>query len=136
MRRKTASGAWSPAANSVSARWKARRLFACLKCWRGCTRAYPQIALELVIGTSRSLYEDMLENRLDAAFVVDMPEDDRLERMDAFAEELVVIAPEGHAPICCPDDIGRKTVLAFQGGCAYRNRLVNWFRALAASRNA
>ena len=90
---------------------------------------YPQIALELVIGTSRSLYEDMLENRLDAAFVVDMPEDDRLERMDAFAEELVVIAPEGHAPICCPDDIGRKTVLAFQGGCAYRNRLVNWFRA-------
>ena len=90
---------------------------------------YPQIALELVIGTSRSLYEDMLENRLDAACVVDMPEDDRLERMDAFAEELVVIAPEGHSPICCPDDIGRKTVLAFQGGCAYRNRLVNWFRA-------
>lgn len=90
---------------------------------------YPQISLELVIGTSRSLYEDMLENRLDAAFVVDMPEDDRLERMDAFAEELVVIAPEGHAPIRCPEDIGRKTVLAFQGGCAYRNRLVNWFRA-------
>ena len=90
---------------------------------------YPQIALELVVGTSRSLYKDVLENRLDAVFVVDMPEDDRLERMNAFAEELVVIAPEGHSPIRCPDDIGRKTLLAFQGGCAYQNRLVNWFRA-------
>lgn len=89
---------------------------------------YPQIALELVVGTSRSLYKDVLENRLDAVFVVDMPEDDRLERMNAFAEELVVIAPEGHSPIRCPDDIGRKTLLAFQGGCAYQNRLVNWFR--------
>lgn len=90
---------------------------------------YPQISLELSIGTSRSLYEDILENRLDAAFVVDMPQDERLARMAAFSEELVVIAPEGHDAIHYPDDIGRKTVLAFQGGCAYRDRLVSWFRA-------
>lgn len=51
-------------------------------------------------------------------FVVDMPEDDRLERMNAFAG-LVVIAPEGR-PHPLPDDIGRKTLLAFQGGCACR----------------
>ena len=86
---------------------------------------YPQIALELVIGTSRSLYEDMLENRLDAVFVVDAPHDDRLARVEAFEERLVLIATCEHAPIHTPADIGRKAVLAFQGGCAYRNRLVN-----------
>ena len=90
---------------------------------------YPNIELELVIGTSRSLYVDVLENRLDAVFVVDAPHDDRLDRVEAFDEQLVLIATSGHAPIHTPDDIGRKAVLAFQGGCAYRNRLVNWFRA-------
>lgn len=90
---------------------------------------YPSVELELVIGTSSSLYVDVLENRLDAVFVVDAPHDDRLERVAAFEERLVLIATSGHAPIHTPDDIGRKAVLAFQGGCAYRNRLVNWFRA-------
>ena len=90
---------------------------------------YPNIELELVIGTSSSLYVDVLENRLDAVFVVDAPHDDRLDRVEAFDEQLVLIATSGHAPIHTPDDIGRKAVLAFQGGCAYRNRLVNWFRA-------
>ena len=90
---------------------------------------YPGIELELVIGTSSSLYGDILENRLDAVFVVDAPTDERLERMEAFTERLVLIATREHPPIHTPDDIGRKAVLAFQGGCAYRNRLVNWFRA-------
>ena len=90
---------------------------------------YPGIELELVIGTSSSLYGDILENRLDAVFVVDAPSDERLERMEAFTERLVLIATREHPPIHTPDDIGRKAVLAFQGGCAYRNRLVNWFRA-------
>ena len=90
---------------------------------------YPKIELELVIGTSQSLYEDILENRVDAVFVVDAPHDERLGSAPAFEEELVLIAPGGHGAIHTPDDIGRKAVLAFQGGCAYRNRLVNWFRA-------
>ncbi|MDD2994436.1 MAG: LysR family transcriptional regulator [Pygmaiobacter sp.] len=90
---------------------------------------YPAIELELAIGTSCSLYEDILENRLDAVFIVDAPADERLERVEAFNERLVLIATSGHAPIHTPDDIGRKAVLAFQGGCAYRKRLVNWFRA-------
>ncbi len=90
---------------------------------------YPNMELELVMGTSSSLYGDILENRLDAVFVVDAPSDERLERVEAFNEQLVLIATREHPPIHTPDDIGRKAVLAFQGGCAYRNRLVNWFRA-------
>lgn len=91
--------------------------------------AYPGMELELVIGTSSSLFVDILENSLDAVFVVDAPADARLDRVAAFEERLVLIAPCGQPPIQTPDDIGRKAVLAFQGGCAYRNRLVNWFRA-------
>jgi len=90
---------------------------------------YPGMELELVIGTSSSLFVDILENSLDAVFVVDAPIDARLDRIAAFEERLVLIAPCGQPPIHTPGDIGRKAVLAFQGGCAYRNRLVNWFRA-------
>lgn len=52
---KTASGAWSPAANSVSARWKARRLYACLKCCSAAAHGLPANRSGLVIGTNRSL---------------------------------------------------------------------------------
>lgn len=76
----------------------------------------------------------MLENRL-TVFVVDAPHDDRLERVEAFEERLVLIATCEHASSTHPADIGRKAVLAFQGGCAYRNRLVNWFRLTAGSRS-
>ena len=90
--------------------------------------ACPRIEMELAIGASRFLYEDILENRLDAAFIVDAPTDERLERVPAFAERLVLVAPGGHAPIRGPRDVAA-TVLAFPGACAYRNRLLAWFRA-------
>lgn len=90
---------------------------------------YPDIALDLTTGISRTLYELLLDNQLDAAFIADAPKDDRLERIAVYEEALVLISPANHKPIKKPGDIKDSTVLAFKDGCSYRDRLVSWFHA-------
>jgi DNA-binding transcriptional LysR family regulator len=90
---------------------------------------YPLLELELTTGTSRFLREQLLDNRLDAAFVADIGFDDRLAHVSAFEEELVLIAHEAHEPIHEPGDISDKTMLAFKDGCSYRSRMLRWFSA-------
>lgn len=94
---------------------------------------HPSVDLELTTGTSRFLYELLLDNRLDAIFISDPPVDDRIEHTPVFKEELVLIAPEGHKPIHQPSDVGHTTVLAFKDGCSYRNRLIRWFQEYDAA---
>ena len=88
---------------------------------------YPRMQLKLTIGTSRGLCEKIIENSLDAAFVIDTPADGRLERAVAFEEELVLVTPAGHHPVREPVHIECNTALVFQDGCSYRNRLLSWF---------
>lgn len=90
---------------------------------------YPRLEVELTTGISKVLHDGLLDNRLDAIFAVDAHPDDRLERMPAFEEDLVVIAPAGHKPIHEPEDIAGHTALAFKDGCSYRGRLLAWFNA-------
>ena len=92
-------------------------------------RLHPGIDLELATGTSSLMYRMLLENELDAVFIADTPPDARVERAETFAEELVIITPPGHPAVRDPEDIGRKTLLAFKDGCAYRSRLIGWFRS-------
>jgi DNA-binding transcriptional LysR family regulator len=91
--------------------------------------AHPRVELELTTGTSRFLYDLLLDNRLDAIFIADPKADERLECLPVFEEELALIAPAGHKPVHEPDDIASGTLLAFKEGCSYRNRLLSWFRS-------
>ncbi|MEQ9947853.1 LysR family transcriptional regulator [Pectobacterium aroidearum] len=89
----------------------------------------PTLELELSTGISKWLYDALLDNRLDAAFLADAPHDDRLERLPIFEEQLFIIAPAGQKAIHTPDDIRNGTVLAFSDGCSYRDRLLRWYLA-------
>jgi len=91
-------------------------------------RQYPDMAIELTTGISRVLYEAVVNYELDAAFIADAPTDDRLERLPAFTEELVIIAPTDYSPIRTQDDLKQETLLVFRDGCSYRDRLTNWLR--------
>ena len=91
--------------------------------------SHPRVELELTTGTSRFLYDLLLDNRLDAIFIADPKNDDRLECLSVFEEQLMLIAPAGHKPVHDPDDIVSGTLLAFKEGCSYRNRLLSWFRS-------
>ena len=90
---------------------------------------YARLRLELTTGTSRSLYDLLMENQLDAVFISDPPADERTEFTLVFEEELVFVAPRTHGAIHEPADLAQDTVLAFKDGCSYRNRMLSWFRA-------
>lgn len=92
-------------------------------------RRYPDVALELSTGPSLPLVSRVLGGTLDAAFVADPPEDARLESIDAFAEELVLVTAAGPSRVRSPKDVAHPTLLVFARGCAYRHRLEAWFEA-------
>ncbi|WP_405079953.1 LysR substrate-binding domain-containing protein [Pectobacterium carotovorum] len=99
----------------------------CSACQTPCPE--PDAGVRTLHGVSKWLYDALLDNRLDAAFLADAPQDDRLERLSIFEEELFIIAPAGQKAIHTPDDIRNSTVLAFSDGCSYRDRLLNWYLA-------
>ena len=87
---------------------------------------HPAVRVELTTATSDALVEAVKKREVEAAFVADAPAIAGLERMSAFAEELVIVAPKPHPPIRRPRDVRTDTIIAFPAGCAYRRRLQAW----------
>ena len=94
-------------------------------------RRYPEVRLNLSTRTIKELTDQVLAGALDAALVAEPIADD-FERAVIYNEELVLIAPVGHAPIRSPRDVETETVLAFEHGCPYRLRLQQWFARAGA----
>jgi len=90
---------------------------------------YPQVDLELVTGTTGALVAKVLNYEVEAAFVAEPFAAKNLDAQAAFEEQLVLIAPASFPRIKAPRDIGRRTVIAFSSGCAYRRRLEDWLAA-------
>lgn len=91
---------------------------------------HPAVRVELTTGTEDELVEAVLTRRVEAAFVADCRSvADQLERMPAFVEELVVIAPRSHPRIRSARDVRSDTIIGFPSGCAYRRHLQAWLAA-------
>ena len=88
---------------------------------------YPDVTLELRTSNTRQLAADVLAGDLDAALASEPIADAPFEKVTIYEEELVVIAAADHPPIKSPRDAKRQTVLAFESGCSYRQRLEDWF---------
>src|SRR5262245_27650690 len=88
---------------------------------------YPQVTLELRTGNTRELGAAVLGGELDAALISEPIADAPFDKVAIYDEELVIIAAAGHAPIKSPRDARPQTVLAFEFGCSYRQRLEDWF---------
>lgn len=89
-------------------------------------RAFPDVQIELVTGTSGALVARLHAFEIEAAFVAEPFTAAGLETDHAFDEELVVIQPRSRPPIRSPRDIAGRTVIAFSAGCSYRRRLEEW----------
>jgi DNA-binding transcriptional LysR family regulator len=98
---------------------------------------WPRVGLELSIGTSRSLVEDVKSGRLDCAFVADAgcqvsAEPDAsfaelgLHATRAYSEDMVLVLPVGHPPVKRPEDVKVTTLAAFARGCTYRSVIERW----------
>lgn len=88
---------------------------------------YPEVSLELRIGTPRELAAAVREGELDAALVSEPIADAPFEKLSLYDEELVIIAAANHPSIKSPRDVNGRPVLAFEPGCPYRQRMESWF---------
>jgi len=88
---------------------------------------YPEVTVELRIGTPRDLAPAVREGELDAALVAEPIPDAPFEKIPVYDEELVIIAAANHPPIKSPRDVNGRPVLAFVTGCSYRQRMEDWF---------
>jgi DNA-binding transcriptional LysR family regulator len=89
-------------------------------------RAYPDVRIELVTGTTGALIAKVMDDEVEAALVAEPFTAKDLETLPAFVEELVLITPRRVPPIRTARDIGHTTLIAFANGCSYRRRLEAW----------
>lgn len=93
-------------------------------------RDYPEVELSLATGPSATLITDVLDYRLDGAFVAGPILNTELEETLLSEEELVIIAAPSYPwPECLHHADKRLTVLAFRNGCSYREKMDALLRA-------
>jgi DNA-binding transcriptional LysR family regulator len=90
---------------------------------------FPEVRLELRTGPTAALVAEVIDGRLDCALVGGPVDDPRLDTRPVFTEELVLVAPPAHGPIRNARDVTARTLLTFEPGCAYRQRLESWLAA-------
>jgi DNA-binding transcriptional LysR family regulator len=92
----------------------------------GFHKRYPDVRLELTTGTNDSLVGELLDRKLDAAFIAESPTMHLLDHVSVFPERLVVISTPDHRPIKSARDVEGSSLVAFPEGCAYRRVLQRW----------
>ena len=86
-------------------------------------RAHPDVDLVLRTGTTRELVDDVLEHRLEGAFVCGPVQHPDLEETVVFREELAILAAPFAGSL---DDLigkGEVRLVVLRAGCSYRQRL-------------
>lgn len=88
---------------------------------------YPAVDLSLQTGTTRSLIDDVVERRLDVAFVAGPVDHEDIVAERVLTEELVIVTAPWvrrvqDRPAWLPS-AGNVKIAIFRNGCAYRERL-------------
>jgi DNA-binding transcriptional LysR family regulator len=86
-------------------------------------RTYPQVRLSLTTGTSCSLANDVVECRLDGAFVAGPLDHPDLHTETVFREELVLVGPRTMRSLETLKSTPDLKTIVFRLGCSYRQRL-------------
>jgi DNA-binding transcriptional LysR family regulator len=94
---------------------------------------YPEVRVELTTGTNDALTAAVLDRRVNAAFVAEVPGSTELAHLPLFAERLTLISSLAHRRIKSPADVEGDSVVAFPDGCAYRRRLQRWLSTASAA---
>jgi DNA-binding transcriptional LysR family regulator len=89
------------------------------------TKAYPKVRPVVTTGTTCSLIEDVVECRLEGAFVAGPVDHPDLQQESVFREELVLVTPRSIRSIEDLPSITELKTIVFRIGCSYRTRLDN-----------
>jgi DNA-binding transcriptional LysR family regulator len=84
---------------------------------------YPAVDLVLRTGTTCELVSDVLEQRVEGAFVCGPVAHPELEEQVMFREELVVLAAPGVASLDAALTAGEVRLVVLRAGCSYRQML-------------
>lgn len=90
-------------------------------------KQYEQVDLSLTSGVTKNLIEDVLQYRLDGAFVTGNHKSIHpdLIQYDVFEEELVLVTDNEPTNLT---EIKQKPLIVFHSGCGYRAKLMEWLR--------
>ena len=86
-------------------------------------KAYPEVRLVVTTGTTRKLLDEVLECKLEGAFVAGPISHPELEQEVIFQEELVLITSRSVRSMKELAGIADLRTIVFQIGCSYRQRL-------------
>lgn len=90
-------------------------------------RLYPDVDLSIATDTTGALIEDVIEYRLEGAFVAGPVTHPRLTSVAVCEEELVLYAPGDVEDAFRFIKAKTPKVLVFRGGCSYREKLERLF---------
>lgn len=86
---------------------------------------YTNVDLSLYTGVTEKIRQDVLNHKLDGAFVIETDHHPDLVAHHVVEEELVLISDRKTSSW---DDLKKAPFLCFSEGCAYRERLKDWYR--------
>ncbi|MGG1634487.1 LysR family transcriptional regulator [Paenibacillus sp. NRS-1760] len=86
---------------------------------------YPNVELSLTAGVTDQLLQEVLDMKLDGAFVTGPIRHPLIEQVEVIQEKLVLVT-KGDA--FSMDDITTKPLLLYNKGCGYRGRLESWMK--------
>ncbi|MCG7343823.1 LysR family transcriptional regulator [Sporosarcina sp. ACRSL] len=87
-------------------------------------KKYRNVDLSLLTGVTEQLRNDVLNHRLDGAFVTEIDQHPELVSHDVFQEELVLLSDNTKTSI---EQLLEEPILCFSEGCGYRARLKAWY---------
>jgi DNA-binding transcriptional LysR family regulator len=90
---------------------------------------YPEVDLEFASAARDKLLSDVLNYKLDAAFVsapIDLPE---LRQHVVKEDELVVVASDQYKRVNDILNLDLQRIIVFEQGCIFRSRLESWLAA-------
>ena len=92
---------------------------------------YPGVELAIVTGTTTSLIDQVVDQRLDGAFVAGPIHHQELSEEPLFLEELVLLSSLSVRNFDDLAKVANLKVIVFQQGCSYRQRLGSILDGLA-----
>ncbi len=88
-------------------------------------KKYKNVDLSVFTGVTEKLEEEVLNHKLDGAFVTESDFHPDLVSYEVFQEELVLIS-DRHASTL--EELKEEPILCFSKGCGYRARLEAWYK--------
>ncbi|MEH7180343.1 LysR family transcriptional regulator [Neobacillus vireti] len=88
-------------------------------------KKYKDVDLSVFTGVTETLVEDVLNHKLDGAFISEMEVHPDLVSHEVFQEELVLISDTHVSNL---EEVKEEPILCFSKGCGYRARLAEWYK--------